>query len=197
MKLAKDPESYIEGHPQWSSELKLLRSIITDLGLPEVMKWGTPTYTVNGKNVVGLGAFKSYVGLWFHQGIFLKDEHKVLMNAQEGTTKALRQMRFTALSEIDPDIVKTYVLEAVENQKQNKEIKPKTDTSYTLPQELKHHFDRNPGAKEAFELLSPGKRKEYANYVDQAKQQKTRDSRVEKIAPMIERGIGLNDKYRK
>ena len=55
-----------------------------DLNLEENVKWGTPVYSLNGKNVVGITAFKSYVGLWFFQGIFLKDPFKYLVNAQEG-----------------------------------------------------------------------------------------------------------------
>jgi uncharacterized protein YdeI (YjbR/CyaY-like superfamily) len=39
---------------------------------------------------VGIGGFKSYFGLWFHQGALLTDKAGVLINAQEGRTKALR-----------------------------------------------------------------------------------------------------------
>ena len=47
----------------------------------------------NGKNLVGLGSFKSYVGLWFHQGALLADKHQVLVNAQQGRTRAISAMR--------------------------------------------------------------------------------------------------------
>ena len=57
--------------------------------LLETIKWGVPVYTLNDKNVLGMGAFKSYVGIWFFQGAFLDDPQKKLINAQEGKTKAL------------------------------------------------------------------------------------------------------------
>jgi len=83
----------------------------------ETVKWSAPVYTVNGKNVLGLGAFKKHFGIWFFNGVFMKDEHKLLVNAQENKTKALRQMRFETIEEIDKNLVLLYVKEAIENQK--------------------------------------------------------------------------------
>ena len=57
--------------------LIVLREIIRSTELIETLKWGGPVYTLGGKNVVGIGSFKSYVGLWFFQGAFLKDEEKL------------------------------------------------------------------------------------------------------------------------
>ena len=104
-------DAYITHHHNRRQELILLRDILNDTELVETVKWGAPCYTINGKNVIGIGAFKAYVGLWFHQGVFLKDQKKVLINAQEGTTKALRQWRFNSIDDIDPILIKKYVEE--------------------------------------------------------------------------------------
>jgi uncharacterized protein YdeI (YjbR/CyaY-like superfamily) len=53
---------------------KKLRSIIQKSELVETVKWGVPVYTINDKNVVGSSVFKSYDGLWFFQGSYLKDK---------------------------------------------------------------------------------------------------------------------------
>ena len=79
---------YIEKKDAWSEELKILRSIFSALPLEETIKWGAPYYTSNGKNIVGMSAFKAYFGIWFMQGALLKDEAKKLINAQEGKTSA-------------------------------------------------------------------------------------------------------------
>ncbi len=50
--------------------------------------------------------------------------------------------------------------------------------------------------KSAFEKLTPGKQKEYNLYIDEAKQEKTKISRIEKIKPLILEGKGLHDKYK-
>lgn len=52
--------------------------------MEENLKWGMPVYSLEGVNVAGIVAFKNYVALWFYQGVFLKDDKKVLYNAQEG-----------------------------------------------------------------------------------------------------------------
>ena len=81
----------------WKEEIEFLKDIIAKTELVETIKWGTPVYTYQNKNIIGLGGFKSYFGVWFMNGVFLKDEAKKLVNAQEGVTKALRQWRFLSL----------------------------------------------------------------------------------------------------
>ena len=44
--------------------------------------------------------------------------------------------------------------------------------------------------------LSPLFKREYAEYIASAKQHATKQKRIDKILPMIEAGVGLNDKYR-
>ena len=56
---------------QWAEELELLKSIINKTILVETIKWGTPVYTHINKNIIGVGSFKSYFGIWFFNGVFL------------------------------------------------------------------------------------------------------------------------------
>ena len=196
MRRARSVNEYIESHPQWATALNKLRKILTNTELEEAVKWGGPCYTVGGKNVVGLGAFSEFVALWFHQGVFLSDPDKVLINAQEGTTKALRQWRFTSAKEIKPGKVKAYLLEAIENQKKGKAIKPTRDKRVLVPPELKRALGKKAKANKAFVALTRGKQREYAEYIASAKRAETKTSRLTKILPMIAAGGGLNDKYR-
>jgi uncharacterized protein YdeI (YjbR/CyaY-like superfamily) len=62
-----------------------------------------------------------------------------------------------------------------------------------LESEFKTNFD----LKKAFNLFSPYKQREFMEYINEAKQEKTKANRLEKIKPMILSNIGLNDKYRK
>lgn len=197
MKSCKTIEEFFEKHQEWNTELQFLASIIEETELQAVTKWGTPTYTVNGKNVFGLGAFKQYVGLWFHQGVFLKDEQKVLHNAQEGVTKALRQWRFNSIKEMDADLIKAYILEAIENEKQGKRIKPTKDKPLVIPEELQKELDNNPKLKRNFEALRLSKKRDYCEHVGSGKKAETRAIRLTKSLPLLEAGKGLHDKYRK
>jgi uncharacterized protein YdeI (YjbR/CyaY-like superfamily) len=197
MKKIYSVEEYIEEHSNYSEALNMLRAIITSTEVKETVKWSAPVYTINDKNVLGLGAFKNHFGIWFFNGVFLKDEHKLLVNAQENKTKALRQMRFESISEIDKTIVLRYVKEAIENQKLGKEIKPERSKKETIiPTELKALLTSDKNLKLAFENLSAYKQREYCEYIDSAKRETTKLSRLDKITPMIINGIGLNDKYK-
>jgi len=180
---------------KWEEELLFLKSIIDKTELVETIKWGGPVYLFNKKNVVGIGGFKEYFTIWFFNGVFLKDEKKKLINAQEDKTKSLRQWRFTSKEEVNETEVLAYILEAIENEKQGKIIKPSKKETI-VSELLEKEMSQNKVLAEAFQKFSPYKQYEFLEYIETAKQQKTKLSRIEKVIPMILGNIGLNDKYR-
>lgn len=190
-------DEYISKKSEWKEELNLLRSVFKDLPFEETIKWGVPTYVYNGKNVVGLAGFKNYCGLWFFQGALLKDKHKVFINAQEGKTKAMLQWRFNSLKEIDTSLIKKYALEAIENVKAGREIKPdRTKKELIISIALQNELNSNSELKKCFDNFTLSKQREYANYISEAKRETTKLKRLEKIIPMIINGVGLHDKYK-
>ncbi|NQX78261.1 YdeI/OmpD-associated family protein [Gilvibacter sp.] len=194
---AEKIEAYLAKNNHWEQELTQLRSLLQQTEAVETVKWAIPSYTVGGKNVMGIGAFKNHFGLWFFNGSFLSDPKGVLGNAQEGKTRGMRQLNWNSVAEVDFDMVKAYAVEAIENQKQGKEIKPQRKTkALVVPIELQTAFDQDAGLKTAFDALTPGKQREYADHIGSAKQEKTRLSRLEKCRPMITAGAGLHDKYK-
>ena len=195
MQMAKSVEEYIDSNPESAELLHKLRSILLRTELNEELKWGIPYYTLKKKQVVGLVAFKKYTGMWFTNGVFLSDPKKVLVNASDNKTKGQRQWRFTALDQINEDLVYVYILEAIENQKEGKEIKPEPK-KLALPEELDQALKSDSSLKLAFQQLSRGKQIEYANHIGEAKQDATRINWLRKSIPLIMNGIGTNDKYR-
>ena len=178
--------SYIAKNPDWSTGLQLLRKLIKATELEETIKWGAPVYQKDKKNIVGLSSFSKHFGLWFFQGCFLKDAQKVLVNAQEGKTKAMRQMRFTSIEDIQPQLISTYVNEAIKNHEKGLVLKKeKTPVSYDLAMELKTAFLTNVELKNSFYKLSPYKQKEYSNYISEAKREETKAKRFKKVLPLI------------
>jgi len=180
---------------KWEEELLFLKSIIDKTELVETIKWGGPVYVFNKKNVVGIGGFKEYFTIWFFNGVFLKDEKKKLINTQEDKTKSLRQWRFTSKEEVNETEVLAYILEAIENEKQGKIIKPSKKETI-VSELLEKEMSQNKVLAEAFQKFSPYKQYEFLEYIETAKQEKTKLSRIEKVIPMILGNIGLNDKYR-
>lgn len=192
---AKSAEDYIKNHPLWSEELSILRELVMKTELEETLKWGMPVYTLDNKNVVGITGFKNFFGLWFYQGCFLSDPNKLLRNAQEGKTKAMRHLNFTDVKDIKKTIVKAYVKEAIANQKAGKVVKHERK-KLMMPELLKTALATDKKLAKAFEKFTPGNQKEFKEYILSAKQEKTKVRRLEKIIPMIKDGVGMNDKYK-
>lgn len=180
----------------WAEELALLKTILAETALPETTKWGGPVYTVARKNVVGIGGFKNYFTIWFFNGVFLSDPKKVLVNANEGVTKSLRQWRFTCVEEVDRKTVLAYVQEAIANEKAGKNVPAASKSKqFVMPEYLQQALERNK-LTARFKNFTPYKQYEFVEYIAAAKQDKTKQARIEKILPMIKENIGLNDKYR-
>lgn len=189
-------KEYITKKEKWSKELTQLHAILSELPLDAAIKWGSPTYSHKKKNVIGIAGFKNYFGLWFFQGGLLKDDAKVLQNAQEGKTQAMRQWRFNSVDEIDRDLIKAYVLESIKNFEEGKEIKPNRNKELVIPEELEALLKDNSELNSAFGNLTKGKQREYADHISEAKREATKQKRLEKITPMILSGVGLHDKYK-
>lgn len=200
MATEKTADAYLEKHKHWQAALKILRKAVLSFKLDEGIKWQYPVYSLNGKNILGLAAFKSYVGIWFFQGGLLEDNEKKLINAQPGKTKAMLQWRFQDENEVKAELklIKQYIKESIANAKAGKEIKRAKPSSKkaVVPDELAKQLKASKKLGAAFESLSPYKQKEYCEYISDAKRESTKLNRLDKIKPMILEGKGLNDKYK-
>jgi len=109
--------------------------------------------------------------------------------------QAARQIRFTNIREIVrmEKILKAYIYEAIEVERAGLKVNYKKTTEFTIPEEFKKKLDKNRALKTAFEGLTPGRQRAYLFYFSQAKQSKTRESRVEKYVKQILNGKGLDD----
>ena len=186
----------MQNNKKWGRELSVVASILSKAPLEKSIKWGAEVFTCNGKNVVSYGGFKDYFAIWFFNGVFLNDTSKVLVNAQEGKTKSLRQWRFTSMEEIDEKKILEYVTEAIEIEKKGLKMQPARFAPVAPPQLLADALKNDKALKSAFEQLTPGRQKEYIIYLNEARQETTKLKRLDKIKPMILNGTGLNDKYK-
>ncbi|OUL03590.1 YdeI/OmpD-associated family protein [Bacillus spizizenii] len=187
-------DEFLSKAKKWKEEYEKLRAIVLDCELTEEFKWKHPCYTLNNKNIVLIHGFKEYCALLFHKGALLQDAHGILIQQTENV-QAARQIRFTNVQEIDEmeTILKAYIHEAIEVEKAGLEVDLKKNTEYKIPEELQNKFDEIPALKTAFEALTPGRQRAYILHFSQAKQSKTRESRVEKYLQKILDGKGLKD----
>lgn len=192
-------EAYFEKEHPFREGINRLRSLALKTEAEETYKWSIPVYTIDNKNVFGICRFKDFFGVWFFNGVFLSDPKKVLRNAQEGKTKAMRHWNFTSEEDIDEKGILAYMNEAIANQKQGKVLAPKKDSpkkEVVIPEQLAAVLQEDKSLKKTFEGLAPYKQREFCEYISEAKQEATKARRLQKIIPMIEKGMGLNDKYR-
>ncbi|MGK9268307.1 YdeI family protein [Bacillus inaquosorum] len=187
-------DEFLSKATKWKEEYEKLRNICLDFELTEEFKWKHPCYTFNSKNIVLIHGFKEYCALLFHKGALIKDDHGILIQQTENV-QAARQIRFTNVQQIVEmeTILKAYIHEAIEVEKAGLEVDFKKDTEYKIPEELQNKFDEIPALKAAFEALTPGRQRAYILYFSQAKQSKTRESRIEKYMEKILNGKGLKD----
>ncbi|QOS80585.1 YdeI/OmpD-associated family protein [Paenibacillus sp. JNUCC31] len=187
-------DAYLSKIKTWKEESKKLREIILDCELTEDFKWMHPCYTLNGKNIVLIHGFKEYCAILFMKGALLKDTHGILIQQTENV-QAGRQIRFTNVEQIveQEAILKAYIQEAIEVEQAGMQVEMKTNTDYSIPEELQQQFDEKPAFRDAFEALTPGRQRAYLYYFSQPKQSKTKVSRIEKYMQPIMEGKGLND----
>src|ERR1041385_4269528 len=129
---------------QWAAEIAAMRRVLGGLAMTEECKWGKPTYTVDGKNVVIMQGFKEYFALGFFQGALLKDPKKVLV--QLGQVHAARVMKFTSAKEIAAKAatIKAYVREAIAVEKAGLRMKRRKTSEFPVPEELSERLRRDP-----------------------------------------------------
>ena len=179
----------------WHDERARLRSVLLDCGLTETLKWGKPTYTHDGSNIVLIMPLKDTCALLFTKGALLTDPKGLLVQPGENSQSA-RQMRFTSVAEIAKleKTLKSYVKQALEVEEAGLKVAFKKSTDLVYPKEFQDRLDRNSALREAFLKLTPGRQRQYHLHFTGAKQSATRESRVEKAIPLILDGMGLNDR---
>jgi uncharacterized protein YdeI (YjbR/CyaY-like superfamily) len=179
---------------RWSAEFTALRQLCLASGLNEELKWGQACYDLNGGKVVLIHGFRDYCALLFMKGALLKDPKGILIH-QTKNVQSARQIRFASLAEINKQktAVKAYITEAIAVEKSGAKVQKKAVADYEMPAEFLNRLDDDPGLAEAFRALTPGRQKGYLLHFAGAKQSATRAARVEKHAPRILRGLGLDD----
>jgi uncharacterized protein YdeI (YjbR/CyaY-like superfamily) len=189
---------------RWQKEYEKLSAIILDCGLTEELKWGCPCYTrptphMRGRglqkaNIVLIHGFKDYCALLFFKGALLNDANGILIQ-QTKNVQSARQIRFTNSREIGKmqAVLKLYIYEAIEVEKAGLKVNYKKTSEFKIPVEFQKKLDKMPALKKAFDALTPGRQRGYIFYFSQAKQSKTRETRIEKYFKQILKGQGLND----
>lgn len=167
-----------------------LHAVVPDL--EESIKWSMPAFSSGGRPLANMAAFKAHAsfGFWNRQE---------LATGQEG--EAMGQFgRLTAVADLPPDaeldaIIRAQVELAHSPDRPKRaplEAKPEAE----VPPALVEALARNPEAAATFyDRFAPSHRREYCEWIAEAKRDATRDSRVAQAVEWIAEGKQRNWKY--
>ncbi|WP_425098854.1 YdeI/OmpD-associated family protein [Tropicibacter sp. S64] len=187
-------DAHFEKPGPWQAERRALRAIMESCPVREEMKWHQPVYTAHGGNVAIIGAFKDFCTLSFFKGALLEDPEGIL-EPPGANSRAARLFKVTDLAQVRAraGVLKGYVLEAVELERTGAKVDLPPD-DFDLPEELGEALEADPALAEAWDSLTPGRRRSWALRIGEAKKTETRAARVEKATPLILQGKGIHDR---
>ena len=158
----------------------------------ETMKWSNPHFTYKGM-LGGMAAFKEHCAFGFWKGS--------LILPKTDTEKAAGHFgRITKISDLPPKkVIAGYVKEAMrlneEGVKSPARAKPKTAKPGVVPEALAEALKKNTKARKAFEAFSPSHKREYTEWIADAKGDDTRQRRVTTAVEWMAEGKSRNWKY--
>lgn len=191
---------YIAEQPEWQRKMLVrLRQLIhsVDETVEENWRWNSPAFDHDGI-MLGLHGFKSFVSVWFHKGALLKDPHKLFDKPEKDEEKGIRKIKLREGDAINEKAFMDLVKQAVKvNQSGAKlgDAKP-ARKALVVPPELEHCLKKDDQAWENWEKFNYTHKKEYVEWIVDAKQEETRKRRIAQALEMIRDGVGKEDKHK-
>lgn len=175
--------------------MRELRRMLLDSDLSEEIKWGKPCYVGGGGNIVIMQPFKAHLSLMFFKGALLDDPEGILRSQGDATRSAMR-IELTSPEQVTEleATVRAYVEEAIAVEEASLAVPRKTVAEYEMPEELEERLREDAEYREAFEALTPGRKRSHMVHISEAKRPETRERRVEKCRAMVLEGKGFNER---
>jgi len=197
----KDPriDAYIDNAPAYSRPiLKKLRTLFhkADKRITENVKWGNPTFEHEGI-VGGMGAFKKHVAFGFWNAPAMKDPEKLFRGQAKQSPYAIKA---ASVGDLPKDaILLEYIREAVALNEQGvkREAKRSTRPALRAPSDFVAALGKKPKAQAVFKAFTPSRRREYVEWILDAKREETRKKRIATAVEWIAEGKRRNWKYEK
>ena len=173
---------------------------VVHAGCPDVVetiKWGFPHFEHKGV-LCSMAAFKQHCAFGFWKGSILAEKHPELAGAED---PAMGQLgRITAISDLpEEEKLLQYVREAAalndQGVKAPNRSKPRKDRELDVPDDLIEALRSNPQALATFEGFSPSNKREYVEWVTEAKSEETRKRRLDTAIEWMAEGKIRNWKY--
>lgn len=161
-------------------------------GAEETLKWGVPHFTLGGQNLAGMAAFKAHAtfGFW-------RDEE---VTGGPRDTGAMGSMgRLASLADLPDDAaMAAMIARAVQLCAAGKPKRPPRPPKapLDLPEDLAAALAVNATTQAYWDGFAPGQRRDYIEWVIEAKREETRAKRIETIVAQVAEGKDRNWKYK-
>jgi uncharacterized protein YdeI (YjbR/CyaY-like superfamily) len=163
--------------------------------IEETIKWGLPYFECKGM-VGGIAAFKKHVSLGFWKGKLMSDPKGLFKGV--GSTQ-MSALKLHALEDLPDDgVLIAYIREAVELNEKGVKLptkKPSEERFLELPEDLMEALRGNAAAQTTFDGFSFTNRKDYVEWITDAKREATREKRVAQAVEWMAEGKPRNWKY--
>ncbi|MCC6865799.1 MAG: YdeI/OmpD-associated family protein [Ignavibacteria bacterium] len=166
----------------------------------ETIKWGMPSFEYKGP-FIGFAAFKKHAVLGFWKSSLMKD-HKILMGEdKKGSMGNLGRLETIEDLPKDTQLIK-WIKEAMKlnenGVKFNRSEKPKhTRKVYKLHPDFRNALNKNKSALKKYKAFPPSHKREYLEWIGEAKTEETRTRRIKTAIEWIKEGKSRNWKYKK
>ena len=165
----------------------------------ETMKWSFPHFDYKGSMMCSMASFKQHCAFGFWKAALMKDADKFVGMAK--TEVAMGHMgRITSVKDLPSDKqMLSYIKEAMRLNEENVKLPAKEKViakkELEIPDWFSSALKRDVKAKKNFEAFTPGKKKEYIEWLVEAKTEATREKRMETALEWIAEGKSRHWKY--
>jgi uncharacterized protein YdeI (YjbR/CyaY-like superfamily) len=162
----------------------------------ETIKWGFPHFQYNGI-LCSMAAFKGHCAFGFWKGAIMKDPKKVMTIV--GKTSMGNFDRITSLKDVASEkIMISYIREAMklnENDVKLPDRGKKITATVDIPEYFLRALKKNKNALKTFQAFNNSNKKDYVEWITEAKTESTREKRIETSLTWIAEGKIRNWKY--
>jgi uncharacterized protein YdeI (YjbR/CyaY-like superfamily) len=164
----------------------------------ETMKWSFPHFVYKDRNVFSMAAFKQHCAFGFNLASVMTDPQGLLETEDKAAMGSLG--RITALKDLPSDkVLAQYFKQTIKLVDEGVKVPKPQKKAEAPPMEVPDYFiaalKKNKKALAVFEAFAPSHRKEYLEWIKEAKRQETRDKRIAQAIEWMSEGKGRHWKY--
>ncbi len=182
--------------------LKHLRELVHKAcpDVTETIKWGMPSFEYKGP-YFGIASFKKHCVAGFWKAKLINDPKGYLGERKNHGGEAMGHLGcITSLKDLPPDKAMIDFLKQAKklnDEGVKLERKPAAKKPLKIPKELTLALNKNKKAKTTFENFSPSHKREYAEWISEAKTEPTKLKRLQTTIEWLEEGKSRNWKHKK